>query len=132
MPRFVESALAGRPLQVYGDGSQTRCFCHVLDVVRAILALSFVPGAVGRVFNVGATEEISILALAQRVIELLSSRSEIVFVPYRKAYGAGFEDMARRVPDTTRIREQTGWEPVFSLDNIICDVAEFMVRSTQA
>lgn len=126
MPRFVGAALAGRPLSVHGDGSQTRCFCHVADVVRAICALVDEPRAVGQVFNVGATEEISILALAQRVIELLSSRSEIAFIPYQEAYGAGFEDMARRIPDTARIRQLTGWQPVHSLDDIILDVARSM------
>lgn len=126
MPRFVGAALLGQPLQVYGDGSQTRCFCHVNDAVRAIRALAEEPRAVGQVLNVGANQEISILALAQRVIELLSSRSQIVSVPYHEAYGAGFEDMARRVPDTTRIQQLIGWQPVHSLDDIILDMARSM------
>jgi UDP-glucose 4-epimerase len=123
MPRFVGAALADKPLQVYGDGSQTRCFCHARDAVRAIVALAAEPEAVGRVFNVGSTDPISILDLAQRVIALTHSASEIVFVPYEQAYAEGFEDMARRVPDTTRIRETVGWVPQYSLDDIILDVA---------
>jgi UDP-glucose 4-epimerase len=123
MPRFVGAALAGQPLQVYGDGTQSRCFCHARDAVRAIVALAAAPDAVGRVFNVGSTEPISILDLAQRVIALTHSTSEIVFVPYEEAYAEGFEDMARRVPDTTRIRETVGWAPQYSLDDIILDVA---------
>ena len=124
MPRFVAAALAGEPLQVYGDGSQTRCFCHVKDSVRAIAALAEEPATAGRVFNVGTRQEISILSLAHRVIELLESPSEIVLVPYEEAYPQGFEDLARRVPDTTRIREMVGWRPERSLDEIIFDVAE--------
>jgi len=124
MPRFVQAALAGEPLQVYGDGTQTRCFCHVADAVRAIVGLSGEPQAVGRVFNVGATEEISILDLAKRVIERLDSTSEIVLVSYERAYKPGFEDMARRVPDISRIGQLIGWHPERSLDQIILDVAE--------
>jgi UDP-glucose 4-epimerase len=123
MPRFVQAALAGEPLQVYGDGTQTRCFCHVADVVQAIVGLSDEPQAVGRVFNVGATEEITILDLARRVIDRLDSRSEIVLVPYDQVYNAGFQDMERRVPDISRVRQLTGWQPERSLDEIILDVA---------
>jgi len=129
MPRFVQAALAGEPLQVYGDGTQTRCFCHVADAVRAIVGLSGEPQAVGRVFNVGATEEIAILDLAKRVVELLDSTSEIVLVPYERAYKPGFEDMARRVPDISRIGQLIGWRPERSLDQIILDVAESFKRS---
>jgi UDP-glucose 4-epimerase len=128
MPRFVQAALAGEPLQVYGDGAQTRCFCHVADAVRAIVGLADAPRAVGRVFNVGATEEITILDLAQRVIDLLDSRSEILLVPYDRVYNAGFEDMARRVPDISRVGQLIGWQPERSLDQIILDVAEFLKR----
>jgi UDP-glucose 4-epimerase len=123
MPRFVGAALAGDPLQVYGDGSQTRCFCHVKDTVRAIVALVDEVSAVGRVFNIGGTMEVSILALAQRVVELLDSDSPIEYVPYERAYKKGFEDMARRVPDVARIRQAVGWVPEYSLDDIIRDVA---------
>jgi UDP-glucose 4-epimerase len=131
MPRFVGASLAGRPLNVYGDGTQTRCFCHVRDVVRAIIALVDAPSAVGQVFNVGGREEISILALARRVIELTGSQSEIVFVPYQEAYGVGFEDMARRVPDTTRIQRVVGWTPQYSLDDAILDIARSLGGTAQ-
>jgi UDP-glucose 4-epimerase len=124
MPRFVGAALRGEPLQVYGDGTQTRCFCHVKDATRAIIALADEPAAVGRVFNIGSNEEISILALAQRVVELLESTSQITFVPYEQVYAKGFEDMARRVPDTQRIQEVVGWRPRHLLDDIILDVAQ--------
>jgi len=128
MPRFVGASLAGEPLRVYGDGTQTRCFCHVKDAVRAVIALSDAPAAVGRVFNIGGTEEVSILELARRVIALTDSASEIVFVPYEQAYAKGFEDMARRVPDTTRIREIASWAPAYSLDDTILDVARSLQR----
>lgn len=124
LPRFVQAALRGEPLRVFGDGSQRRCFGHVQDAARAIVALAEAPQAVGRVFNVGSTEEISILGLAQRVIELTESQSRVVLVPYDQAYPDGYEDMARRVPDTRRIREAVGWQPRRSLDEIILDVAE--------
>ena len=123
MPRFVGAALTGEPIQVYGDGTQTRCFCHVQDTVRALVALSETDAAVGNVFNIGGTTEISILALAQRIVKLLESHSPIVFVPYEQAYEKGFEDMARRVPDITRIHQTIGWTPERSLDDIILDVA---------
>ncbi len=129
MPRFVSAALASKTLQVYGDGMQTRCFCHVRDVVRAIIALAEEPTAIGRVFNVGSTDPISILDLARRVIALTHSSSDIVFVPYDQAYAEGFEDMARRVPDTTRIQQAVGWKPEFSLDDIILDVARWLTES---
>jgi UDP-glucose 4-epimerase len=123
MPRFVGAALNGEPIQVYGDGVQTRCFCHVADTVRALVALSETDAAVGKVFNIGGTTEISILALAQRIVDLLESRSPIVFVPYEQVYEKGFEDMARRVPDIARIRQTIGWTPERSLKDIILDVA---------
>ena len=129
MPRFVSAALAGKTLQVYGDGMQVRCFCHVRDVVRAIIALAEEPTAVGQVFNVGSTDPISILDLARRIIALTHSASDIVFVPYDQAYAKGFEDMARRVPDTTRIRQTVGWEPQFTLDDIILDVARWLTET---
>jgi UDP-glucose 4-epimerase len=126
MPRFVGAALAGETLRVYGDGMQTRCFCHVQDAVQAIIALAQEPQAVGKVFNIGAIEPISILELARRVIALTHSSSDIVFVPYSEAYAEGFEDMARRAPDITRIQQTVGWAPVRSLDDIILDVARAM------
>lgn len=124
LPRFVRAALHNEPLRVFGDGQQSRCFGHVKDAVRAIMALADAPQAVGQVFNVGSTEEISIMGLAQRVIALTGSRSAIELVPYEQAYPDGYEDMRRRVPDITRIRETVGWEPRHSLDQIIHDVAE--------
>ena len=123
MPRFVGAALAGEALSVYGDGMQTRCFCHVRDAVRAVISLADAPDAVGKVFNIGGTEEVSILELAERVIALTDSRSETVFVPYDQAYAKGFEDMTRRVPDTSRIRQIAAWQPEYSLDDTILDVA---------
>jgi UDP-glucose 4-epimerase len=126
MPRFVGAALAGETLSVYGDGTQSRCFCHVEDAVRAIVALSQAPAAAGRVFNVGATEPVSIRELAERVIDLTDSVSEIAFVPYEKAYAEGFEDMRRRQPDITRIQQLVGWAPKRSLDQIILDVAKWL------
>jgi len=125
LPRFVKQAIAGRPLTVFGDGSQTRCFCHVTDVVGALMKLVDNPGAVGQVFNIGSTEEVSILQLAERVKQLTSSSSEIVFVPYDEAYEEGFEDMPRRVPDTSKIDALVGFQPTFTLDAIIRSVIEF-------
>jgi UDP-glucose 4-epimerase len=123
VPRLVAQALAAEPLSVYGDGSQTRCFCHVSDVVRALLALIDEPRALGEVFNVGSTDETSILDLARLIVELTGSRSEIRFTPYDAAYGRGFEDMYRRVPDISKIRALTGWSPTRSLEDVIADVA---------
>lgn len=123
MPRFVGAALAGDTLQVYGDGTQTRCFCHVKDAARAIIGLADEPATVGQVFNIGSTEQVSIMQLAHRVISLTHSSSEIVLVPYEKAYAEGFEDMRRRVPDITRIQQAVGWTAEYSLDEIILDVA---------
>ena len=123
MPRFVGAALAGKTLSVYGDGTQTRCFCHVRDAVRAVISLADAPDAVGKVFNIGGTEEVSILDLAKRVIALTGSEAGIAFVPYDQAYAKGFEDMTRRVPDTSRIRQIADWQPEYSLDDTIRDVA---------
>jgi UDP-glucose 4-epimerase len=119
IPRFVSQAVRGEAVTVYGDGAQTRCFCYVGDVVKALLALVEHPQAVGRVFNIGGNDEISIDALAHRVIELAGSDSKVRYVPYEEAYEEGFEDMQRRVPDTTRARELIGFEPTAGLDDII-------------
>jgi UDP-glucose 4-epimerase len=124
VPRLVRQALADKPLTVYGDGQQRRCFCHVADVVEALLHLLGDERAYGRVFNVGATEEISIAGLAQRIIEITGSASAVSMISYAEAYGEGFEDMYRRIPDTTRVRELTGWRPTLGLDEIIRDVAD--------
>jgi UDP-glucose 4-epimerase len=129
VPRFVQQALAGQPLTVYGDGSQTRCFCNVLDAVQAIAGLAEAPQAVGRVFNVGSTEEVSILDLAQRTLALAhgnenAGRDQITLVPYAEAYTEGFEDMLRRVPDISKIREAIGWQPTIPLDATLQQVIE--------
>jgi UDP-glucose 4-epimerase len=129
VPRLVGQALRGETITVYGDGSQTRCFCHVLDVVEALIGLFEVPSAEGRVFNVGAPGEISIMELARRIVEIAGSTSTIQVIPYEVAYETGFEDMQRRRPDTTRIRETIGWEPTRSLNEILTDVmADFRER----
>jgi UDP-glucose 4-epimerase len=124
VPTLVSQALAGQPLSVYGDGRQTRCFCHVADVVRALLGLIEEERAYGSVFNVGATSEISILDLARRIIAITGSSSEVRMTAYADAYGEGFEDMYRRVPDITRIGELIAWTPARSLDDVIADVVE--------
>src|SRR5579864_6113647 len=111
IPTFVTQALAGRPITVYGDGTQSRCFAHVADVVGALVALLDHPGAVGQVFNVGSAEEVTIAELARRVRRLAESPSEVVFVPYDQAYEPGFEDMPRRVPDTGKVRDLVGFRP---------------------
>jgi UDP-glucose 4-epimerase len=125
VPRLVRQALAGEPLTVYGDGRQSRCFCHVADVVRALVGLGCEPRAVGEVFNVGSTEEVTIRALAERVVALAGSRSEIVLVPYAEAYEAGFEDMRRRVPAIDKIAARLGWLPQATLDDILRDVIAY-------
>ena len=119
VPTFVRQALAGEPLTVFGDGSQTRSFADVSDVVRALAGLLDEPRAVGDVFNIGNPEEISIRGLAELVRELTGSRSEIVTVPYDRAYEAGFEDMPRRVPDISKLQELTGWRPTLTLRDIL-------------
>ena len=126
VPTFVGQALAGRPLTVFGDGLQTRCFCHVGDVVQALVELMMLgDGAYGKVFNIGSQEEISILSLADRVRRLTRSESEIVVIPYAEAYEEGFEDMPRRYPDIAKIQAAVGWTPTRSLDEILGDVINF-------
>jgi UDP-glucose 4-epimerase len=119
VPRFVEQALAGEPITVYGDGQQTRCFAYVGDVVRILAGLAELPAAVGEIINVGSTEEITIAQLAQRVKERADSRSEITFVPYDEAYGSGFEDMRRRLPDTSKLNRLLSDRPTTSLDQAL-------------
>ena len=118
----MRQALGNQDLTVYGDGTQTRCFCHVTDAVEALIGLLDEPRAEGDVFNVGSSEEISIGQLASRIIERTGSTSRITQVPYDVAYESGFEDMARRVPDTTKINQLIGWEPKRNLDDILDDV----------
>ena len=124
IPTFVRQALAGEPITVYGDGGQRRAFGYVGDVVRGLVGLVQEPRAVGQVFNLGNAQDISILELAERVKTLTHSFSEIVLVPYDEAYEAGFEDMPRRVPDLTKIRELIGYEPTISLDESLARVIE--------
>jgi UDP-glucose 4-epimerase len=119
VPRFIAAAKSGRPLQVYGDGAQTRCFCLVTDTVEALVRLQGCPAACGQVFNVGSTEEVSILQLAQLVIEVLGSRSTIEYIPYSRAYGTGFEDMQRRKPMVEKLARVTGFRPATLLREII-------------
>ena len=126
IPNFVKQAVLGHPLTVYGDGSQTRCFTYVTDVVGQLVALAEDPRAVGEVFNVGNDhEEISILELAKRVRSRAGSKSEIDLVPYEKAYEEGFEDMQRRVPDLSKLRALTGYEPQVQLDEILDRVVAY-------
>lgn len=119
VPRFVDAALAGRPLHVHDDGRQIRCFAHVSDVVGAVLGLMNAPGAVGRVFNIGSDEPVSILSLAQRVIALAASTSVVEFQTYAKAYDEDFEDIRRRVPDLSRLRSVLNYERQYDLDRIL-------------
>ena len=132
IPRFVGAALKNAPLQVYGDGGQSRCFCHVADVVRALLLLIDEPRSYGEVYNIGSDESITIRALAERVIARTGSASSIELVPYDIAYAAGFEDMRRRRPATEKITSLTGWKPRKSLDEIIDDVAASLRASRNA
>jgi UDP-glucose 4-epimerase len=136
IPRFVQQALKGDSITVYGDGSQTRCFLHVSDAVEAILALADCPQAVGQVFNVGATEEVSIATLAARILELVQiecrgskvqdGSQEIVFIPYEEAYAVGFEDMQRRLPDIEKVCDYTGWKPRRMLEEALRDILREM------
>lgn len=122
IPNFVRQALSHAPITVFGNGEQTRCFGHVMDVVPALYKLILSSEAVGQVYNIGSDQEVSILGLAQRVKELTASRSEIVFVPYEQAYEEGFEDMRRRIPDLSKLNRLIGYRPTFSLDNILTSV----------
>jgi len=124
LPTFVRQALAGQPITVFGDGEQSRCFCHVRDVVSALYRIACKEDAVGQVFNIGSDEEITMLELARRVKELAGSSSEIQLIPYQEAYGSGFEDMPRRVPDISRVHDLIGYKPTYSLDQIIASVIE--------
>jgi len=128
VPRFVSAALNNEPLEVYGGGEQIRCFCHVEDAVRALLLVMDSGKSIGNVFNIGSNQQISILELAKRVIEVTSSKSEIIHIPYSDAYPEGFEDMQKRVPDISKIKNMLGWAPQIGLDQIIKDVAAFQSR----
>jgi UDP-glucose 4-epimerase len=125
IPTFVKQALAGRPITVYGNGKQTRCFGYVGDVVGALIKLMDHPDSVGSVYNIGSSEEISIFKLAEKIKELTNSNSEIVLVPYDEAYEEGFEDMPRRVPDTTKINQLVGFKPEMKLEGILQSVIAY-------
>jgi len=127
VPNLVGQALSGQPLTVFGDGRQTRCFSHVRDIVPAMVAIAEEPTSRGQAFNLGGSFEVSILDLARRIIEVLGSDSDITLMPYDQAYGEGYEDMRRRVPDNTKARQLVGFDPTTTLDEIIVSVAEGMM-----
>ena len=124
IPRFVKAAIKNEPLKVFGDGSQSRVFCHVDDAIKAILLLAEADKSIGEVFNIGGRGEIKILDLAKLIIKQTNSKSEISFTDYEDAYAMGFEDMARRVPDISKITRTIGWEPKISLETTIKDILE--------
>jgi UDP-glucose 4-epimerase len=124
IPRFVAAALAGRPLEIFGDGAQTRCFCHVQDTIRALRGLMDTAATSGEIYNVGSQNRIRIADLAERVIEATASESTIEFVPFDRVYGQGIEDMLHRIPSTEKIRDAVGWEPSRGLDEILDDVID--------
>ena len=128
VPRFISAALKNEPLSVYGSGDQIRCFCHVKDAVRGLLLVMDSDKAVGEVFNVGNNQQISIMELAKKVIEITGSKSTIEKIAYEKAYPQGFEDMQRRVPDISKIKQVLGWSPEINLDQIIKDIAAFSTK----
>lgn len=128
VPRFVKSAINNEPITIYGTGEQTRCFGHVQDAVEAVVRVAFSENTIGKVINIGNNFEISINDLAKKVIKETNSKSEIVYVPYEKAYGDGFEDMERRVPNIELIKSLVGWEPKRNLSIMISDIAEFLQK----
>lgn len=131
IPNFVAQAMASAPITVYGDGSQSRCFTHVSEVVRALMGLMSSGSCFGEVYNVGNTQEVTMMELAERVRKVCGSDSEIVRIPYEQAYEQGFEDMQRRVPDVSKIHAAIGWQPTIGLDRILSDVAQSMRRDKE-
>jgi UDP-glucose 4-epimerase len=131
IPRFVRHALAGTPIEVHGDGTQTRSFCHVVDTIRALKGLMDERTLSGAIYNVGSSERIRVIDLAARVLEATGSRSELLFVPYEEVYGQGIEDTLHREPAIAKIRDAIGWAPERDLETILADVIEHM-RSTPA
>ena len=129
VPRFVKAALANEPITIYGDGKQTRCFAHVYDVIDAVIAVAFAGNTIGKVINIGNNIEISINGLAHKIIDETGSKSEIMYMSYEEAYGGGFEDMERRVPNIDLINELVGWKPRRNLSTIIADISEEMKNS---
>jgi UDP-glucose 4-epimerase len=123
LPRFVQSALNNEPISIYGDGTQSRVFCHVLDAVDAVLKITKDDKTIGEVFNIGGEGETTIQQLAEKIIANTKSQSSLTFTPYNQAYPAGFEDMQRRVPDITKAKNALNWKPERNLDQIISDVA---------
>ena len=130
VPRFVKAALTNEPITIFGDGNQTRCFAHVYDVVDAVLATAFANNTIGKVINIGNDFEISINGLARKIIEETASTSEIVYVPYAEAYGDGFEDMERRVPNIDLINQLVGWKPKRDLSTMITDISVEMKKGS--
>ena len=128
VPRFISAAVKNAPLSVYGSGDQIRCFCHVTDAVKALLLVMDSDKAVGQVFNIGNNSQISIMELAKKVIKITGSKSSIEKIAYENAYPEGFEDMQRRVPDISKIKQVLGWEPEINLDQIIKDIAAFNLK----
>jgi UDP-glucose 4-epimerase len=128
IPRFVRSAILGNPVEIFGNGNQTRVFCHVSDAVEAIIKLSISEKTIGEVFNIGGIEEISILNLANKIINLTNSKSKVTFTPYEDAYSLGYEDMERRVPNLSKIMSFIDWTPKITLDEIILDVASYELK----
>jgi UDP-glucose 4-epimerase len=131
VPRFVRAAMQNQPLQVYGDGKQSRCFTYVGDAVRAVISLLDQPGALGEIFNIGNPEEVTIEELAHRVIELTGSNSPVVYLPYEQAYEAGFEDMRRRIPSIDKLTQLTGYQPQVRLNEILRAVIDYERNSLQ-
>ena len=131
VPRFVRQAVLNDPITIYGDGLQTRTFCDVRDVVQALIGLALHAESPGRIYNVGSGDEITIRALAERIKGITESRSDIVYVPYEEVYGRGFEDIRRRAPSTSRIRDLLGWQPAYSLDETIGQIVEFQQKEIQ-
>ena len=130
VPRFVKAALANEPITIYGDGNQTRCFAHVHDVIDAVMAITFTENTIGKVVNIGNNFEISINGLAKKIIDETGSKSEITYVPYAEAYGDGFEDMERRVPNIDLINQLVGWKPQRDLSTMIADISSEMQKGS--
>jgi len=125
VPRFIEQALSGEPITIYGDGNQTRSFAYVSDVVNGMVSLASHPGAVGEIFNLGGEEKITISDLAKKIKRLTKSNSGIVYLPYEEVYGEGFEDMRHRIPDTTKLRNLIGYTPRVGLDDALKKTIEY-------
>lgn len=130
VPRFVSSAIKSEPITIYGDGEQTRCFTHVYDVIDAVVSIAFADNTIGKVINVGNDYEISINNLARKIIDQTESKSEIIYIPYEKAYGDGFEDMERRIPNINMINLLVGWKPKRDLTTIIHDISAEMKKDS--